>query len=375
MTVPLPVLWLTGPAGVGKTTAAWRIHTELGREGVPAAFVDIDQLGMCYPARDEDPDRHLLKAANLAAVLRGHRAAGARCVVVSGVVDSAEGVDEGLLPGAALTMYRLRAGTEALVERFTGREGAAEEVVAQVLREAAALDASGIGYHVLDTTGLSADEVVRRVRDDIGDWPGELGAAGPVPPAPTAGADGPILWVSGVTGVGKSTVGFGLYLKALACGPAAYVDVDQLGLSGTVADDEDAHRLKAANLAAVWRNHRAAGARSLTVVGQMGDESTRGVYREALPEADLTVCRLHADRTRLTERILARGRGEGWPQPGDPLVGREPAYLRELASRASAEAEALERAGFGDLSADTSGRTAAEVAEIVASEAGWPRSE
>ncbi len=43
------VLWLYGPAGVGKTTVGWEIFSRLTRTGVAAAFVDIDQLGMCYP--------------------------------------------------------------------------------------------------------------------------------------------------------------------------------------------------------------------------------------------------------------------------------------------------------------------------------------
>jgi hypothetical protein len=50
----LPVLWLYGPAGVGKTTAAWELFTELSRDGIPTGYVDIDQLGMCYAAPTPD---------------------------------------------------------------------------------------------------------------------------------------------------------------------------------------------------------------------------------------------------------------------------------------------------------------------------------
>jgi hypothetical protein len=73
----LPFLWLYGPSGVGKSTIAWEIHRLLGASGVDGAFVDADQLGLCYPAGDGDPDNHRIKAANLAAASQGFGAAGA----------------------------------------------------------------------------------------------------------------------------------------------------------------------------------------------------------------------------------------------------------------------------------------------------------
>jgi adenylylsulfate kinase-like enzyme len=84
----MPLLWLCGPAGVGKTTVRYQVYSALVSAGVPAGFVDIDQLGMCYPETAADPGRHRLQARNLAAVVAGHRASGARCVVVTGVVDT-----------------------------------------------------------------------------------------------------------------------------------------------------------------------------------------------------------------------------------------------------------------------------------------------
>ena len=42
--------------------------------------------------------------------------------------------------------------------------------------------------------------------------------------------DGPVLWPCGVTGVGKSTVGYAVYRRAVSAGlMAAYVDLDQIG--------------------------------------------------------------------------------------------------------------------------------------------------
>ena len=77
-----PLLWLCGPPGVGKTAVAWNIYARLAGDGVPAAYVDIDQLGICFPEPPTDPGRHLVKLANLRGLLTSFCAAGAGCLVV-----------------------------------------------------------------------------------------------------------------------------------------------------------------------------------------------------------------------------------------------------------------------------------------------------
>lgn len=54
----IPVLWLCGPVGVGKTTVGWEIYSQMIASGVEAAYLDIDQLGICYPEPASDPGRH-----------------------------------------------------------------------------------------------------------------------------------------------------------------------------------------------------------------------------------------------------------------------------------------------------------------------------
>ena len=46
----IPVLWLCGPPGAGKSTVGWAIYSQLVQSGLQTAYVDIDQLGICYPA-------------------------------------------------------------------------------------------------------------------------------------------------------------------------------------------------------------------------------------------------------------------------------------------------------------------------------------
>lgn len=61
---------------------------------------------MCYPAPPADPGGQRIKIQNVGAPLANYRAAGARCVIVNGVVDPVLGVHPGLLPQAALTICR-----------------------------------------------------------------------------------------------------------------------------------------------------------------------------------------------------------------------------------------------------------------------------
>jgi hypothetical protein len=52
------VIWLYGTPGVGKSTAGWALMNGLAVTAVTRgqpAYVDIDQLGMLYPAPPDDP--------------------------------------------------------------------------------------------------------------------------------------------------------------------------------------------------------------------------------------------------------------------------------------------------------------------------------
>jgi adenylylsulfate kinase-like enzyme len=377
----IPVLWLCGPPGVGKTAVGWEIHSELVRSGIQTGYVDIDQLGMCYPEVDSDPGRHRMKARNLATVVAGYRAAGARCVVVSGVVDPGYGVHSDELLQMALTVCRLRVDEQELRRRFLGRRGEAEGLE-QALEEAADLDAGSVGDLCVDTGGLTVAEVAMRVRERTGGWPvvidpdrsldrAELGHGETAVDGTGSGVDlaGPALWLCGATGVGKSTVGFQIYLKVLRAGwTAAYLDLDQVGLCGPIPAD---HYVKARNLAAIWRTYRQVGARALVIVGPVEDQPGVTVYAEALAGATLTLCRLHAEHDQLNSRIRLRGECGSWSQPGDPLFGQPTVHLLRIADQAARHADALERAGIGHR-IDTSGRTVDEVAEMVLTQTAWP---
>jgi hypothetical protein len=248
--------------------------------------------------------------------------------------------------------------------------------VAGALRQAEELDRAGFADACIGTDGLTVAEVARLVRERCGGWPPERVAgagADDVAPAsagqaaPAADAGGDVLLVCGATGAGKSAAGFEVYLRQLRAGAAAaYIDLGQIGFMSPVpGDDPGGHRLKARNLADLWRAYHAAGAQRLVLTGPVPDERAAAVYAGALPAARITVCRLHAGPAELARRISRRGQGLSWPQPGDPLTGQPEAHLRLVAAQAAAEAEALDRSGLGDLRIDTDGRTVAEVADLV----------
>jgi hypothetical protein len=169
--------------------------------------------------------------------------------------------------------------------------------------------------------------------------------------------DGKVLWLCGPTGVGKSTVGFHLYQNVLRSGvTAAFVDARQLGFLGPTPAGPT---VVAHNLAAVWQTFREAGATAMIVVGPL-EEGDLAVYSAVLPA--ITVYRLHAEPATLTERIMLRGRGHGWAEPGDPLTGKPIEHLERIAHQAAA---AQSHVG---TRIDTDGRMPDEIAAAIP----WP---
>ena len=109
------------------------------------------------------------------------------------------------------------------------------------------------------------------------------------------------------------------------------------------------------------------------MVGPVENDAALEAYAEVLPLAGRTMCRLHAGYETLVQRILSRGDGGSWLQPGDPLRGRHPASLARIAEEAAATAVSLERAGLGDLRVATDQYTADQIAKTILTRAAWPQ--
>src|SRR3954454_3248675 len=217
----LPVLWLCGPPGVGKSTVAWKLFTRLPGAG----HVDIDQLGMCYPEIPSDPGRTLLERRILGRTVANFAAAGASCLIVSGYVDSRRGIHREYLTQAALTVLRMRCDRPELRRRLEARARPGEQRES-ALREAEGLDRGNLAYPVVDTTGRTPAEVLTTVRDRWPDHPARQPGPWPEPPR----TPGDILWLCGANAVGKSTVGWEVADRSRRAGQiTGFVDLQQIG--------------------------------------------------------------------------------------------------------------------------------------------------
>jgi hypothetical protein len=335
---------------VGKSVVGWQVYSNLVAAGKDCAFVDIDQVGICYPPPAADRDRYQLKADNLAGTVAGFSQAGARGVIVAGVVDAQRGPRLERQLAERVTLCRLRADPDRLLERLSERPGPVA-VPDEVLEEAQTLDQTTFADWCVDTSGLSVQAVARQVLEDLADWPGSCPRSLGREPEPTLdAASGDLLWLCGPTGVGKSTISFQAYRELLAEGvTAAYVDVDQIGHCSTAVDD---HRLRARNLGRLWARFRRAGAQALVTVGPIS-ATTSWLYEQALPSARFTWVELAAGRHHLTRRLLTRQAGGSWAQPGDPLRGRSTREILKVAETAAAQPPALQIGTSTRIDTDT----------------------
>ena len=167
----VPVLLLTGPIGVGKSTVADEVALQLLAAGRAYALIEIDWLSVCNPRPSEDRWNDRLAWKNLGDIWPNYVAAGADRLILPYTVENpsdyaplAEAV-----PGAALTVVRLRAKVETLLARVTYRElGSLREPFLERSRwHARIMEERRIGDLVVDTdereVGDIAAEVLRRV--------------------------------------------------------------------------------------------------------------------------------------------------------------------------------------------------------------------
>ena len=179
-------------------------------------------------------------------------------------------------------------------------------------------------------------------------WPqGELGLNTKVP----------VLLVSGSMGSGKTTVLFeasDLLVEARVAHAA--VDLDCLSVMYP-RQGRFGEPLMFANLAAIWPIYAAAGAQRLLVAYVVEDRSELHQYHEAVPGAEVVVCRLTASIETMQERLRIR----------------EPGTIQPQAIARSAElADILDRVKAEDFTVSNNGeRPIAEVAHEVLSRAGW----
>jgi hypothetical protein len=174
-----PVLWLLGATGTGKSNTSYFVFSRLWRSGTPTARVDLDDIGMCHPAPEDDEDNFRVKADALAALWEVFRSHGATCLVVSGGVNLPQHLDihTRIFPEAQWTLCRLRIGADERRRRVKSRgeqffmsDEDIEHNVSAGQADEAELDRQAFFDHVIDTDGLDPRAVADLVLETTG-WP------------------------------------------------------------------------------------------------------------------------------------------------------------------------------------------------------------
>ena len=166
----------------------------------------------------------------------------------------------------------------------------------------------------------------------------------------------PVLVITGTMGSGKTTMLGEANDLLTARGIAhAAIDLDMLriGHARDAAWTDLAYR----NLASVWRNFRDAGAARLLLAEALETRGELDRIREAVPGAEVVVCRLTARLDTMQRRV----------------AHREPGLLREkYIARVAVLEELIDAAAVEDFCLITDGeRTVTEVALEMLSRAQW----
>jgi predicted kinase len=159
----VPVLLITGPVGVGKSTVAGEAVRQLRDADVSHAYVDLAQIGACWPAPADDPWQERLLHRNLACMWSNFREAGARRLLLSRVLEARSLLRhiETAVPGAEITVIRLRAPVALLHARVRAREagGDPQWYLDAATYLAGQMDEARVEDHLIDNADRSAGEV------------------------------------------------------------------------------------------------------------------------------------------------------------------------------------------------------------------------
>ena len=158
----LPVVWLLGTSGVGKSTTGYRMLSELHTAGVKAAFVDADQLRLASGIAAVETE---LIASALPALSRGYQTHGAQVLIVAGLAADLDHLSR-LLPGVPsdrLLTVHLDADGDTIRERVH-RRGWLVDLADDAVVYATQIDSDLADLHV-DTTGRTPSDLAAQVAE------------------------------------------------------------------------------------------------------------------------------------------------------------------------------------------------------------------
>ncbi|WAA67667.1 AAA family ATPase [Microbacterium oxydans] len=368
----MDLLRLAGAPGVGKSTTAWAAARRIAADGVASGYIDTDQLGICYPAPDDDADRWALKERALAALAHDFRRAGVDRLVVSGVAWPDD--PPPLIDGVSVRSLWLDA-SEATRRRRLAVRGSSEEQLAQML-SAGTAEAARVNpeWERLGTDGLSAsqtvDEVLARWRPSP---PIPLSPSSP-PGAPRAeavpggarhaGTADRVLWITGPRLAGVSRIGWEIVTREWSAGRrTGFIDLAQLSFVWNVDGPAPL-----ANLVGLHAAFREVGADLFVIVAPLdvGPEAVRA----ALPDSEVSFVRVVPSAADVRRHALFRQRGDGPALAGDDVVGAPAAAVDTILQTSDAQSSLPLREH--EVPVVTGGLSPGEAAAAVRRSAEWP---
>jgi energy-coupling factor transporter ATP-binding protein EcfA2 len=177
-TAPVPVLVITGPTGVGKSTIANEAAWLLRQADVPHALVDLDRIEQCWPVPADDPENERVSHRNLACMWANFRQAGADRLIFVRVLETRSllaRVTEAV-PGAQITVVRLRAPLAVLHERIRSREASDPDwFLDAAIHTAEVFERAQVEDHLVDNENRPAAVVAQEVLQRVGWLPPSAG--------------------------------------------------------------------------------------------------------------------------------------------------------------------------------------------------------
>lgn len=159
------VLVISGPAGVGKSSAAYEITHRLQARGIDHAMIDTDELDRIFPV---PPDLARITERNLASMWQTFSDRDIHRLILTGVyLDRPAELAwvARAVPSAEFTLVRLLASEATLVDRVNRREigsGRGGQLARTRHQLAASWDARD-GVHLLPTDDGFVTEIADRI--------------------------------------------------------------------------------------------------------------------------------------------------------------------------------------------------------------------
>ena len=170
---PPVVLFINGTVGVGKSTTADTVGLLLAERGVPHAVIDLDAVRRAWPAPAGDPFNNRLEVENLRALAANYWRAGARRLVLAGVLEQPELRERyASAVGAPLAVVRVRVDVATIRERLRRRHVDDADALGWHLHRCgelhSVLEAAGADDAVVDATDLDRRQVAEAVLEAAG---------------------------------------------------------------------------------------------------------------------------------------------------------------------------------------------------------------